>query len=85
MDVEKPEGWLDDGPEFIPDPESSKPEDWYVHKSLSNEGTGAKGEGGVLGSALQAVLLVVCMTRLFCGLCFCSTGMMKWMETGRLQ
>ena len=28
MDVEKPEGWLDDGSEFIPDPESSKPEDW---------------------------------------------------------
>ena len=66
VDVEKPEGWLDDGPEFIPDPESSKPEDWYVHKSLSNEGTGVKGEGGVLGSAPRAVLLVVCMTRLLC-------------------
>lgn len=24
----KPEGWLDDEPDYIPDPEASKPEDW---------------------------------------------------------
>lgn len=28
--VEKPEGWLDEEPEFVPDPSSERPEDWYV-------------------------------------------------------
>ena len=26
----KPDGWLDDGPEYIPDPDASQPDDWYV-------------------------------------------------------
>lgn len=24
----KPEGWLDDGPEYIPDPDAVQPDDW---------------------------------------------------------
>lgn len=27
-DAVKPEGWLDDEPEFVPDPSAEKPEDW---------------------------------------------------------
>ncbi len=26
----KPDGWLDEGPETIPDPDASLPEDWFV-------------------------------------------------------
>ena len=26
----KPEGWLDDEPELIPDPDAEKPDDWWV-------------------------------------------------------
>ena len=28
LKAKKPAGWLDDGPEKIPDPEAKKPEDW---------------------------------------------------------
>ena len=28
MEAEKPEGWLDNEPETIPDPEAVKPEEW---------------------------------------------------------
>ena len=28
QDAEKPEGWNDDEPDFIPDPEAEMPEDW---------------------------------------------------------
>lgn len=28
--VDKPDDWLDDEPELIPDSLSEKPEDWYV-------------------------------------------------------
>jgi len=28
VDASKPEGWLDDEPELIPDPTAEKPSDW---------------------------------------------------------
>jgi len=35
--VGKPEGWLDDEPELVPDPSSERPEDWYVTVLHSND------------------------------------------------
>lgn len=32
----KPEGWLDDEPELIPDPSAEKPSDWFVKCSFPN-------------------------------------------------
>ena len=29
-DAEKPDGWLDDEENLIPDPDAEKPEDWWV-------------------------------------------------------
>jgi len=29
--AEKPEGWLDDEPELVPDETAEKPSDWFVH------------------------------------------------------
>ena len=31
MSAEKPEDWLDDEPELIPDENAEKPSDWFVH------------------------------------------------------
>ena len=28
MDAEKPEDWLDDAPDFVPDPDAEVPDDW---------------------------------------------------------
>ena len=28
--AKKPDGWLDDEPELIPDPQAVRPEDWWV-------------------------------------------------------
>ena len=31
--AKKPDGWLDDEPELIPDPQAVRPEDWWVESS----------------------------------------------------